>query len=123
MKLLTEFDNEESADIVYEEFWKKGILTYVSSADSKKLGTYQTGALKVGLWVILDEQYEDSLAVLNDPSHTVKIQLSSEEMKLLEERVINANEKYYDSFVNKTLLIAVILITIIFIVFVSHQPR
>jgi len=77
----------------------------------------------VGLWVVIDEQYQDALLLLRDPSYKVKIQLSLKEMKLLDERVNSANEKHLDSFVNKALFIAVILVTIMFIVLVSYQAR
>lgn len=123
MKLLSEFESEEFAEKTSEDFRNKGILTYISSADSKRLGSFKTGALKVGLWVVIDEQYEDALLLLRDPSHQVKVHLSSEEMQLLEDRVNSANKKYLDSFVNKALFIAVILGSILFIIFVSNQAR
>ena len=76
MKLLTQYETDSEADSVSARLEDKGIATYVSSRNALGFPGWSTGPAMVGLWVLIDEQYEDAMALLYDPEHTVSNPLS-----------------------------------------------
>lgn len=80
MKLLTEFESASEADIASSRLERKGIATFVSNRHPGEFTFGTGGPLGVGLWVVLDNQYEDASALLLDPDHTVTHPLSVEEI-------------------------------------------
>ena len=60
MKLIDEFESAHDADFASLNYREKGILTHVSSRHSNSLRII-TGAMKVGLWVVLEDQYQDAI--------------------------------------------------------------
>jgi hypothetical protein len=85
MKLLDQFYNLDNANDLVWSLRQQGILTYVSSTKSHQLSSIKTGAFKVGLWVVLDKQFEDAEKYTKDPNHVISLKLSEEEMINLEE--------------------------------------
>lgn len=91
MKLITEYDNAHEADVAALHYREKGILTHVSSRYSNGLRVI-TGATTVGLWVVLDEQYQDALALKQDREHQPANALTEHEMTELENLAKNTVE-------------------------------
>jgi len=60
----------------------------------------------VGLWVVLDTQFEGACAYLSDENHEITSGLSEEELSLLE---TNANQSSY-TVSNRFLLVSGILV-------------
>ena len=83
MKLIAEFERAHDADLASIAYREKGILTHVSSRYSNNLRII-TGAMTVGLWVILDDQYADAIALKNNRAHQPVTSLSEDEMIQLE---------------------------------------
>ena len=83
MKLIDEFECAHDADIASLNYREKGILTHVSSRHSNSLRVI-TGAMNVGLWVVLDDQYQDAIELKRNRSHQPSTALSDEEMTQLE---------------------------------------
>ena len=81
MKLLTEYETASEADIASFRLEQKGIATFVSSRRPMGFLIVSTGAPMIGLWVVLDDQYEDAMALLFNPDHTVIHALSAEEIE------------------------------------------
>lgn len=80
---------EQYADLIQAEdaamlLRKHGILTHISSKNSFVMSGYVTGAFKVGLWAVLDSQYPDACAFLNDQGHEITTGLSEAELLRLE---------------------------------------
>ena len=83
MKLIAEFGTAHDADIAAFEYREKGILTHVSSRYSNGLRLI-TGANSVGLWVVLEEQYEDAEKLMHNGEHRPVTALTEQEMVELE---------------------------------------
>lgn len=97
MKLLRQYQYSSDAERVADKLRNRGILCHVSSKQSHSLGPY-SGVVSVGLWVVLNSQYRDALAVLDNPRHKVENPLAEEEMLELEAyaatRVAKVAERY-----------------------------
>ncbi len=73
----------------------------------------------MGLWAVLDRQFEDACAYLSDENHEITSGLSEEEWSLLE---TNANQSFYTVF-NRFLLASGILVLIraLALLYFTHQ--
>ena len=121
MKLLEQFYDENVASELAWKFREKGILTHVSSQNSHQLGSIKTGALKVGLWVVLEKQYTDAEMLHKNENHKVMYPLSEEEMLVIEneakESFSNEISISYTKVANKAMILALFGL----IAFVSYQ--
>lgn len=74
-----------AAQQISDKLKAKGILTYILSDETKNIIPNKTimGVISVGVWVVMDYQYEDAERVLENPDHVVVRPLSPVEMKLL----------------------------------------
>ncbi len=81
MKLLTEFETASEADTASLRLEHKGIATFVSSRHHLGFPIGSIGPPGIGLWVVLDAQYDDAMALLLDPDHTVTNALPPEEIE------------------------------------------
>jgi len=121
MKLLTTYTDIDEAQNTAWNMRQNGILTYVSSTNSKRLGSVFTGVFSVGLWVVIDTQLHDAIQLLENPNHTVIEKLTEEEIQNLEQQ---ANEQYKESISSgKSNLgnkIAIIL-AILLLIFIAYK--
>jgi len=110
MKLLEQFYDENTASELAWKFREKGILTHISSQRSHQLGSIKTGALKVGLWVVLKKQYNDAEMLHKNENHKVMFPLREEEMLTLEKEAKESFSKEisasYTKVANKVMLLA-----------------
>lgn len=84
MKLIEEYYNQSDAEAAQEQLMKRGILSHVSSKQSHHLSSAHTGAFRVGLWAIIDNQYADACKILSGQQCKVRHPLSEAQMKELE---------------------------------------
>ena len=78
MKLLNKYLTLTDAEDMAERLENQGIVTHISSKRSHSLASHRTGAINVGLWVILENQYQDALKNAIDAANNVldkKVQL------------------------------------------------
>ena len=80
MRLVAKYSSDTDAKLASQRLESKGIATFISSKRSYRLGALFTGAFHVGLWVVLDRQFEDARRLLEDPNHKVSMPLTSTEM-------------------------------------------
>lgn len=92
MKLLTQFYELQQATELNTALRDAGIMTFMSSVNSHMLSSTRTGAMRVGIWVVLDEQFNDAITLLSNPEHIPKKRLSFEEMEALEEEAYAQQE-------------------------------
>lgn len=111
MKLLKEFESLADAEALENRLRAKGILTHISSAASKQLGAIATGATKVGVWAVLNEQVDDAVALLGNNKHIVKHFLAEEEMKNLEIESKSKMANAVKSGLNKLAIAIVLVVT------------
>jgi uncharacterized protein YqhQ len=86
VKILKQFQSESDAKFLAERFRNKGILTFISSVQSRKLSSLYTGAFTSVVWVVLESQYSDAFLLLEFKQHKVEHPLSEQEMQELEEQ-------------------------------------
>lgn len=91
MKLVSKFISVVEAESASELLEANGIATFISSKRSNRLGGVFTGAMYVGLWVLLDNQYRDAQSLLHDPGHKVQNKLSRTEIIQLRQSVRSAD--------------------------------
>ena len=118
MKLIQEFYSEVDAEKARDKLRKRGILTYISSKGSNNLSSIYTGAFKVGLWAVLDNQYHDACKILTKKQCKVRYPLSEDQMVEIE---IN-NKKEAPSIILRALLkflvfVIVVVGTTIFLIY------
>ena len=112
MKLLQEYTDVSDAEHLSQRLRQKGVLTYISSKQSKQFGAHQTGAVKVGVWVVLTEQENDAISLLSNKKHQVEYVLSEEQMEKLELQAKDKMESATKVILNKLLVLVLVLIAI-----------
>lgn len=83
MKLLKQYYNLQKAEQESFRLESVGILTFISSETAHRMGAYATGAFKVGLWAVLENQYEDAKRCLADSSYMPPSGLTASEIEEL----------------------------------------
>ena len=87
MKLLTEYESSAEADTASHRLETKGIATCVSSRHHMGFPEGSIGPPGIGLWVVLDDQYQDAMALLLDPNHSVSNALLPEEIQSIKKDI------------------------------------
>ena len=119
MRLIRQYDDVMQAQDAALRLRREGIPTHISSRHSHVASGVVTGALKVGLWGLLDSQYHDALAFLEDANHRVTTGLSEEELVRVES---SATKTSFASF-NKLLWYVgpVVLAVIVGLVYLKEK--
>ncbi len=120
MNLLAQYNDVSQAESLQYELRKRGVLTHVSSSNSFRLSSAQTGAVKVGLWAVIDEQYSDSMSYLRDSNHKITTVLTEEQMRQLETEFAEAQSKAGKKTLEKALAIIVGAFLLGFIGYVGY---
>lgn len=121
MKLLDQFYRLDNANDLSWSLRQQGILTYVSSKKSHQLGSIKTGAFKVGLWVVLDKQFEDAQKFTKDPNHVISFKLSEDEMINLEEEAKTSFSKDISRSFTKFANYFMVLLLLVIIGVISYK--
>ncbi len=122
MKLLEEFEYESDARRLSERLRYKGVMTFISSTRSHQIPTISRGrAPTVGLWAVLEHQYEDAFKLLSNKDHEVKEPLSFEEMDFLEAQSQKEFTKSFGHTMNKLLAVVFSALLLSLVSFVGYQ--
>lgn len=84
MQLLRKYNSLLEAQQVAMNLRSRGIATHIAGKESYRAAPIFSGAFYVGLWVVLDHQYDDALALLDDPDHPVRDPIPVDEIDVLE---------------------------------------
>lgn len=90
MRLFKTFDDLTEAELVAHQMRAKGIMIHIANRNTRNLGAIGAGPLNVGLWVVLDDQYEDSRLLYENPEHVVFDPLTEDQMRQLTAQAENA---------------------------------
>jgi len=119
MKLLQNFTDRNVAEAAAARLRAKGIMTFISSGKSHQLSSTLSGALMVGLWVVIPEQYNDGVALFGDNDHEVSNPIPEEEMAALEAQAkINfqdTSKQFYNRVFTGALAIVLLIIFVMII--------
>lgn len=105
MLLIKQYHSAIDAESDGSDLEAQGIPTHVSSKGSHSLSRSRTGAITVGLWVLLNHQYEDAVSYLKNRKYKVKTGITADEIKHLKEQ---AKVNTYN-YMNKVLIYAGLL--------------
>ena len=84
MKLVTLYVDPGDASEARSRLRKAGVMAEVSCVDPHVIRPSRSGAERIGLWVVLDEQFEDAARLLENPDHVPKRVLTPEEMNKID---------------------------------------
>jgi hypothetical protein len=101
VRLIEQYGDIVQAEDAAEKLRSLGILTHISSKDSYRISRAFTGALKVGLWAVLDFQYKDACGVLTKSKHIVTSGLSEENLVKMESEAREASVNFFNGILIK----------------------
>ncbi len=111
MKLLIDSDDNEYLSNQQHLLESNGIPAYISNRDSNRVIPF--GISKAGLWVYMDEQYDEAMALLKDPNYVVQKQIDMAQFRELAEE-IEQDRSGFNATMRDLLLGSVLLLTAIF---------
>ncbi|MBE9516436.1 MAG: DUF2007 domain-containing protein [Proteobacteria bacterium] len=120
MKLLEQFSSINDAHELHEHLRSNGILSHLSSKNSYMLSGAKTGALRVGVWVVLDKQWSDAKALMGNTNHKVIYPLSEEEMSEMETNAAHQQSQIVANYFTRLaawffgLLLSLIIVYVIY---------
>ena len=80
MKLITYYADPAEASAARARLREAGVMTEVNSVDPHIVKPSKSGATRIGLWVVLDEQFDDAIQLLENPDHVPKRIIALDEM-------------------------------------------
>ncbi len=84
MRLIARYASRTEAEERAAFLRSRGIATHVTNMASMRLNLAHQGRYRAGLWALLEPQYEDAEALLDNPDHDVEQPLSEGQMAELE---------------------------------------
>ena len=72
MKLVTHFIDPGEASAAKSRLCEAGIMVEVTSVDPHIVRPSKSGAERIGLWVVFEDQIEDAILLLENPDHVPK---------------------------------------------------
>lgn len=108
MRLIRQYDDILQAENAAVKLRSLGILTHISAKSSYRISRTISGALRVGLWAVLDFQHEDAHAVLTKPGHMVTTALREEELIKIESQANETSVTFFNGILAKTGFIFII---------------
>ena len=118
MKLLNQYYDKWEAEKTAEKLRKRGILTFISSRHANSFSGVSTGAVKVGLWVVLDKQYSDAEKIITGKQCKVKSPLTESQMQSLEKNGKVVFDRLLIKVFEKTMLIFMIFLAVSFLFYI-----
>lgn len=99
MQLLRKYHSLLDAQQDAMNLRSRGVATHISGKESYRAAPIFSGVFYVSLWVVLDHQYDDALALLDDPDHTVNDPLPAEDIDVLEADFNGEASRHVFSFI------------------------
>jgi hypothetical protein len=113
MRLLCEFDDLGGAENLANTLRSKGIAIYISGVNSRAHRVV-TGTLKVGLWIILDDQLDAAHKIKNGLRYELKNKLTEQEIIDVEHRMSAANlSSFSESFLNNIFVVIIFIVIVV----------
>jgi hypothetical protein len=110
MKLIENCNFSGNLSEVANYLTQRGILVSTTDDYANLPGkSYATRNVKIGIWIHMDDQYDDAIALLKNKNHTVKNPLSIDDMQELKEQ---AKKNFY-SFTIKIAIKAFTIFSVI----------
>ena len=122
MKLVRDYHHQGDAKEFSLKLRKKGILSFTAPSratpNRPPSGLYKRHDFRVGVWVVLEEQFYDAVRLSKGNRHVVQNPLTEEEMKEIE---ISIEKLKYESrdrlLTTATLVVFVTLLVIVVLMY------
>ena len=76
-----------------------GIVAHISSKHAFSMSGLVTGTFQVGLWAVLDSQYQDACAFVINPDHHITSSISEQEITALERQAEKSAKNIFSGFI------------------------
>jgi hypothetical protein len=90
MQLVTQFIDPSDATEANTRLREAGVMTEITSLDPHIMSSSRTGALRIGLWVVFEDQFDDAVRLLEDPNHVPQRVISLSEMDKIKSTAQNS---------------------------------
>lgn len=90
MKLVKQFIDPGEASKANRRLRRAGVMTTLTGYDPHVLKKAEAKTLRIGLWVVFDDQLDDAARLLEDPEHLPRRVVSRQEMNRLETAELNS---------------------------------
>lgn len=84
MKLVDQYLDPQDAAAARRRLREAGVASLVDSMDPHSVQPSKSGVTHIGLWVVVDDQFEDAVRILENPAHQPLRVLSPQEMDIIE---------------------------------------
>lgn len=84
MKLVNLYIDPADATAAHQRLRAAGVITRLGMVDPHNIKPSKSGAVRVGLSVVFDDQLDDAIRLLENPHHVPKRIITPEEMKAIE---------------------------------------
>ncbi len=125
MQLLTLVHSLDEANKIARKLKEKGIATFISSGETARMtNTPIFGIVKVGVWIVLDYQYEDAVEVMKNPDHEVAQPLGPSELAQLSKdtpKPYSTASKKFIYLVIKVVIAVVVLCVVAYVLRTSYS--
>lgn len=111
MKLLRQFDSKAEAKDFAWKLLNNGIAVQLSGLASFNHKVI-TGTTKIGVWLLVDDQYQDALSVINNESAKVLNRVPNSQ---IEELKVNLDQDYVSLNISKSVWDKIIVFSLILI--------
>ncbi len=118
MRQLIESENKAEIDGVRILLESKGIPVFIGNEDSARNMGWLLSAREYVLWILVDEQYEDAVALLEDPEHEVRMAVNMEEYS---KSFGQMHEQNMQKIFNWLMFFLVMLVSLIFFLAVINS--
>ncbi len=93
MKLVRHFVDPAEASEVCARLRAAGIMSEVNSLDPHVIKPSKSGSVRIGLWVIFDEQHDDAVQLIDNPDHIPRQIMTAAEMNKIKPSAANASQQ------------------------------
>jgi len=112
MKLLKHYSYVSDAEVDAARLEKRGVPTHVTAKYSQNMSRIYTGAFKAGLWVLIDDQYEDAYKFLNNSKHKITTGINQKEIQRIRQL---AKPKVYEALNTAVIYGAILALFLLFV--------
>lgn len=110
MDMIGKYPSRSQAEERAAFLRSRGIATHVTDLTSLRFNAAHQGQFRAAVWALLEPQFEDARALLEDPDHKVKNPLSAEEMAHLEsEGQVQAMDALFRATMTVGIVLALVL--------------
>ena len=121
MKLLFESANRAEIDGARLLLESKGIPVFVGNEDTARTMSWLFVTREYGLWILVEQQYEDAMALLGNADHEVRVTVNMEEYNRSFEQLHSRNMQ---KIFNWLMLFLVAMIGVVFVlVAINNTPE